>query len=655
MRWTALCLGLWVLSAQPGAADTPPQLPAAEIPRLQEKFVADYLHKADAQDVDTALGSLQLAQMMDPGNAEVLRRLAVYTRKPDSFYMEILFFLPDEPNANFNLARKLAGEGFFDLAQPFFLTAAAGSTDVIGSESAARNSYFAEDYANCVRLYDRTLELGAKNATEAYLKRAECHALLGHKAEARADFGQAQALQPGTEWAYSARMFKDGVYDGCQGKAITKAGSAKKNYDAGKMYEAYRDATAALICDPQQWTAYQIRMDIEENDPNLSTHYLAHKKRFDNAVDGGKTYATRAQGQTHRTPEEMLAEGEQLDIMQNDPPMVRAAYLASRIIMVQPDNARARLLRARAYNNLNINLLAVQAWADSEIAVADPVTAPLAHRLRAILLIKVGNPQLAVDEINQTLARTPDDLRALAVRVWAYTKVGNDDAALRDIDTILARGPDAGAYQFRSEIRARRGDKAGALADIRQTVALAPDNLNARVAEIRLLDENGQKAEADERHRDLLSLKPNIRSDYLTERSPGMAQAVKAEQDVQARAEAAADQQDRIGVFLEGMVSVHARALDLFESGTEASDGYEALDYVKDAENLLADAVSDAQTFGDSTDGAAMEAEDRASFERNLDLLSEAYEIVKTQRQKLETTAYGETSEEYDPDAYDSY
>jgi tetratricopeptide (TPR) repeat protein len=270
-------------------------------------------------------------------------------------------------------------------------------------------------------------------------------------------------------------------------------------------------------------------------------------------------------------------------------------------------------------------------------------------------LIKVGNPQLAVDEINQTLARTPDDVRALGVRVWAYTKVGNDEAALRDIETILAKGPDAAAYQFRSEIRARRGDKAGALADIRQTVALAPENLNARVDEIRLLDDNGQKAAADERHRALLILKPDIRSDYLTKRNPNMAQELKAEQDAENRRAAAQAQQNRIGTFLEGMVSAHTRALDLFRDASEASDGYDALDDLRDSESILARAVDEAETFRNSADGGAMDSEDRASFERNLDLLREAHDIVMKQRQRLEITAYGETSEDYDPDAYDSY
>jgi hypothetical protein len=79
--------------------------------------------------------------------------------------------------------------------------------------NAAMNAFYAEDDAACIAYFTRALAIGLNrdDTEQAYLKRGECNARSGQKKDAEADFAKLQ----GNGGAYSVRMFREGVFDGC--------------------------------------------------------------------------------------------------------------------------------------------------------------------------------------------------------------------------------------------------------------------------------------------------------------------------------------------------------------------------------------------------------------------------------------------------------
>jgi len=451
--------------------------------------------------------ALRLAQMLLPDDPVVTNQLAFYfgSGQPDHVYLDILAYRPDEPVANYYLAEKLSGEGHANLALPYFAQAAAKrQDDRVVQYSAATNAFYAEDNAACIAYFTRALAIGLSSGDtqQAYLKRGECNARAGKKKDAQADFAKLQ----GNDGAYSVRMFREGVFDGCGwawGSLDDRVRNAAAVADDWKTYEGYRELTRVLMCEPKHIGALKERLKLEERDNNLKRHALTHRIQLQNLQDGGKTYAARQEALEPPTIAGMLAEGQAID-MSNDgnrDKRIRAAFLASRVLMQDPNNAQAHLLRARAIANLGIGQLSGLAWSHATLALQlDPKLAT-AHFVRAILFVRGKGYSEAATELTAAIALDPNDMRFYAQRGDVYAQLGRNEQAVQDLTRFLASSPkDISALQGRALAYYNLKQYQAAFNDLDAAFGVDPKNFSVRASIVDVLDAMGRKGDADNVH-----------------------------------------------------------------------------------------------------------------------------------------------------------
>jgi tetratricopeptide (TPR) repeat protein len=519
-----------------------------------DEQIAVYTRKEPTANIKLAL---RRAQMLLPHDPVVLNQLAFYlgAEQPDELYLDILAFNPDEPVANYHLAQNLSREGYVTLALPYFAKASIQRpNDEAVQYNAGMNAFYAEDDAACIAYLSRALEIGGASQ-QAWLKRGECHARAGKKNEARADFAKADL-----GGAYSVRMFNEGVFDGCGwawGSLEDRVNNAAATADDWKTYEGYRELSRVLQCEPKHVGALKERLKLEERDNNLKRHALVHRIQLQNLQDGGKTYAGRMKALQPPTAAEMLARGQAID-MNNDPAgdkRMRAAYLASRVLMDDPRNAQAHLLRARALANLGIGPLSALAWMHATIALQiDPKLAP-AHFVRAILFLRGKGYSEAAIELTTAIGLDPNDMRFYAQRGDAYAQMGRNESAVQDLTRFLAGSPqDVSALQGRALAYYNLKQYQAALNDLDAAFKVDPKNFRVKAMTVRVLDAMERKADADTVHIVLLAdneadAKAN---DYLAGRmTPQL--ATKAANVKQGQAYAALEKRakDRFQAFVD--------------------------------------------------------------------------------------------------------
>ncbi len=105
---------------------------------------------------------------------------------------------------------------------------------------------------------------------------------------------------------------------------------------------------------------------------------------------------------------------------------------------------------------------------------------PVVRRNRALALLRLGQPEAALDDVEMALARSPRDLLALMIAGSAQLETGEDEAAVAAFDAALALAPDEiGALAGRSAALAGLGRHDAALADALDAVSIAPDDAGA--------------------------------------------------------------------------------------------------------------------------------------------------------------------------------
>lgn len=556
-RWAAVCAVAMSVSAA-AWAQIPPT-PAGWGPEQAASKTSDYVArqldvvKSNAPDRELK-PALRRIQMLRPDDPVALAQLAlkVGPEGSDQDFLDILAFRPDDDLANLYLAGNLSDEGYVDLALPFFAKAAAQRPEAGWLQyDAGMNAFFAEDDAACITYLGRAISAGLagdRTLTQAYLKRGECYARAGKTKEAKADFSKIE----GYGGAYSVRMLSDGAYGKCQGGSLdARTKKAAAIADDWKTYEGYRDLTKVLVCDPKHIGALTERLKLESRDRNLTRHHLVHSIQLKNLQDGGKTYADRAAPLQPRSAAEMLTEGQAAD-MTNEAGRMRAAYLASRVLMMEPGNAQARLLRARAITNLGIGPLAALAWDDATRALQSDPKLATAHFVRALLFTRGNGLNEAATELTAAIAISPGDMRFYALRGEVYAELGRNEPAIQDLTRVLASSPkDMTSLISRAKANHGLGRHQAALNDLDAAFGVDPKNFRVRAATVQVLDAVGRRDDADAVHIMLLQdfATEAKASDYLSKRaSPALlakAETVKNGLALQARETRAQDQFQR--------------------------------------------------------------------------------------------------------------
>ncbi len=89
------------------------------------------------------------------------------------------------------------------------------------------------------------------------------------------------------------------------------------------------------------------------------------------------------------------------------------------------------------------------------------------------------NPIEIIVETTQAIAQDGTNAEAYKKRATVLCQMQQFDNALKDLDALIdtLKVEDAEVYQLRGSIRMQKGDKAGALEDVKRAIAINPELL----------------------------------------------------------------------------------------------------------------------------------------------------------------------------------
>uniref|UniRef100_UPI000AF19B8C tetratricopeptide repeat protein n=1 Tax=Cellulosimicrobium cellulans TaxID=1710 RepID=UPI000AF19B8C len=148
-------------------------------------------------------------------------------------------------------------------------------------------------------------------------------------------------------------------------------------------------------------------------------------------------------------------------------------------------------------------------------------TDPSAVVSRAELLVQMGRPERALDEVDAALAATPDDLRLLATAGWVRLRLQRSAEAVPLLEQVVAAQPDAdGALYLLSIAQQNTGDVVAARETAARALELDPDDAryHLQLADVHLLGKvrRQDRALARERIASALELAPEHPDRLLT-------------------------------------------------------------------------------------------------------------------------------------------
>jgi tetratricopeptide (TPR) repeat protein/tRNA A-37 threonylcarbamoyl transferase component Bud32 len=301
-----------------------------------------------------------------------------------------------------------------------------------------------------------------------YLVRGYALGELGQVDAAEADFRTAEGLGPDPQALYGLLVNRGRL------RILT-----------GRIAEAHADLEAAIALLPGRHEAYLNRAQAYRAQSKWDEALIQLDRAIRLAPDLAAPYRDRARLRIERgEPTAALDDLEQAIRRETAQPRQAAEDFTDRGLI---------LFRAERY---------AEALSQFDGALVVQPGLPLAHRLRADALVKLGRELEAIEALDRSLVSGPPDADAYRLRGLLRKSLGQTAGAVEDFTRALEIGPDS------SNMRTKRGwayllDGRGlALQDFDRAIALNPTNSDAHAGRgyaLVILGRTGEGIEAAER------------------------------------------------------------------------------------------------------------------------------------------------------------
>ena len=288
--------------------------------------------------------------------------------------------------------------------------------------------------------FTRVIELQPQ-LPQPYMQRGMARLQLGKRKEAEADFKQVKELNP----------------DSPEVLVI----SAQAYMAAERFDLALADADRAITLDPTRPELYGIRA--------LCWAKLGHAhEKVEADIQAALRLAPASPGLKLLLSQAWLAIGRTTEGLEAIESVLRG----------DPDNTEALLMRGRVYAN-NAKKEYEKALADYTTAIRHDPDFMAAYLERASLLARMGQPERALQDLDQAARLSPRSLPVRVARGRAYLHLERWADALRVFSDVLRRDPlHRVALRLRGVARREMGDHEGSIEDLSRVLSRVPNDVD---------------------------------------------------------------------------------------------------------------------------------------------------------------------------------
>ncbi|KAF0236996.1 MAG: hypothetical protein FD183_1598 [Chitinophagaceae bacterium] len=323
----------------------------------------------------------------------------------------------------------------------------------------------AKEYKACVEDMSFVIDEG-KDEADAHFNRGICFSELNLLKEAQRDFKEAAKIKPSLKnhWYY---ITYDRIYkNNCKLTEQQFLTTINKEFNKQDYFDAFIDAQLGLKCHPESKAlmAKQLEAMLTQFDPyydEIIVFYqdfvkkhgidpvmqqkmdqlLAAKKQIsvsDHPYD--KNYPNDIEMPVrYRNVNEYLQLAEDKLSQKGDLNLV--IEYCNNALRIEPKNAKAYLLRANAFMQMNSPITYPLAWRDAHLAITNKPDLSMAYTIRGTVYFQENDLNAAMADITKAIDLKKDNYEAKVIMVKLLDKLGNKEQANELYKNILKEAP----------------------------------------------------------------------------------------------------------------------------------------------------------------------------------------------------------------------